>query len=144
MLKNKKILILLAVPILLFGVYTKMSPKKTPKMKVAGTLYVLPKDFLLNLSNGQYAKITVALELAPGQSDGAAPGAAASSESTTGTLPEEAIVREIVTNAVTDSTGEVLVSAQGRRGLKAKILSEITSQTDLKIQSVLFTDMTVQ
>lgn len=144
MLKNKKVLALIAVPIVLFMGYSMMSPKKVPKMKVSGTIYVMPKDFLLNLTDGRYAKVTVALQLAPGQSDGAAPGAAASSESTTGTLPEEPIVREIVTNLVTNSSGEVLISSQGRRALRAKILNQITSETDLKVQAVLFPDLTVQ
>ena len=40
-------------------------------MKVKGTIYVLPQTFLLNLTDGRYAKLAVALQLAPGQSDGA-------------------------------------------------------------------------
>ena len=71
MLKNKKILLVAIVPILLFGGYTMTKAKPVVKEKVKGTIYVMPQSFLLNLSDGRYAKMSVALELAPGQSDGA-------------------------------------------------------------------------
>jgi hypothetical protein len=65
MLKNKKVLLALAVPVLLFAGYTMTKPKPVVHMKVKGTIYELPKEFLLNLSDGRYAKVMVALELAP-------------------------------------------------------------------------------
>jgi flagellar FliL protein len=143
MLKNKKLLAI--VPILLFVGYTMTKPKpKVPKPKVAGTLYVMPQSFLLNLSDGRYAKLTVGLQLAPGQSDGATPGAGSSSGENTGTLPEEALVREIVTNTVTDQSGEALVASQSRRAIRDRILGAIKKQTDLKVEAVLFPDLTVQ
>jgi len=145
MLKNKKVMLALALPVLLFAGYTMTKPKPVVKEKIKGTLYVLPKDFLLNLTDGRYAKLTVGLELAPGQSDGAsAATASSSSESTTGTLPEEPLVREIVTNVVTGASGEQLVSAAGRRTIKRQILQAITQQTDVKVDAVIFPDMTVQ
>ena len=126
MLKNKKILLGVLVPILLFGGYTMTKAKPVPIEKVKGTVYVMPQPFLLNLSDGRYAKLTVALVLAPGQSDGAAAGAAASdSENAPGTLPEEPIVREIVTNSVTGQSGESLISTGGRRSIKHQILHDI-------------------
>ena len=80
MLKNKKIMLAVALPVLLLAAYTMTKPKKAaPKMKVAGTIYQMPQSFLLNLSDGRYAKVSVALELAPGQSDGATAGASTSS-----------------------------------------------------------------
>ena len=144
MLKNKKVMLALALPVLLFAGYTMTKPKPVVKMKIKGTIYVLPKEFLLNLTDGRYAKITVALELAPGQSDGATAGAAASSESTVGTLPEEPLVREIVTNAVTNASGETLTAASGRRAIRQEILQDIQKQTDVKVEAVLFPDVTVQ
>jgi flagellar basal body-associated protein FliL len=145
MLKNKKIMLALALPVLLFAGYTMSKPKPVNKDKIKGTIYVMPKDFLLNLSDGRYAKLTVALQLAPGQSNGAAAGASASSsESSAGTLPEEPIVREIVTNLVTNQTGEALVSAAGRKSIRQKILLAIQAQTDDKVEAVLFPDLTVQ
>ena len=144
MLKNKKILLVAIVPILLFGGYTMTKAKPVVKEKVKGTIYVMPQSFLLNLSDGRYAKISVALQLAPGQSDGASATAASSSESGPGTLPEEAIVREIITNAVTGQSGETLISSHGREAIKRQILHTIQQKTDVKLEEVLFPDFTVQ
>ncbi len=90
-------------------------PKPVVKEKIKGTIYVMPQSFLLNLSDGRYAKLTVALQLAPGQSDGASATASPSSSEGAGTLPEEPLVREIVTNTVTNESGEALVD--GHSGL---------------------------
>lgn len=146
MLKNKKIMLAAALPILLFAGYTMTKPKpKVAKPKVAGTLYVMPQSFLLNLSDGRYVKLTVALQLAPGQSDGATAGASApSSEGGAGTLPEEPLVREIVTNTVTNESGEVLIAPKTRTAIRQKILLAIEKQTDVKVEAVLFPDLTVQ
>lgn len=146
MLKNKKVMLALALPVLLFAAYTVTKPKpKTPKPKIVGTIYTMPGSFLLNLSGGRYAKLEVALVLAPGQSDGAsATASSGGSESTVGTLPEEPVVREIVTNLVTNINGEALISAQGRAALKKQVLAAITKQTDLKVEAVLIPELTVQ
>jgi flagellar basal body-associated protein FliL len=146
MLKNKKLMLAVALPILILGVgYTMTKPKPVNKDKIKGTIYVLPAPFLLNLTDGRYAKLTVGLELAPGQSDGASATASASSgEDAVGTLPEEPLVREIVTNTVTNQNGETLISNQGRRAIKHQILQAIDQQTDVKVQAVLFPDFTVQ
>jgi flagellar FliL protein len=120
-------------------------PKPVNKDKIKGTIYVLPAPFLLNLSEGRFAKLTVGLELAPGQSDGASATASASSgENAVGTLPEEPLVREIVTNAVTNQNGETLVSNAGRAAIKRQILAAIDKQTDVKVEAVLIPDLTVQ
>jgi len=146
MLKNKKLMLAVALPILILGVGYKMTrPKPVNKDKIKGTIYVMPAPFLLNLTDGRYARITVGLELAPGQSDGAsATAAAASGEDAVGTLPEEPLVREIVTNVVTNQNGETLVTNGGRNAIKHQILEEIDKQTDVKVQAVLFPDLTVQ
>jgi flagellar basal body-associated protein FliL len=145
MLKNKKILLALVVPIVLFGGYTMTKAKPVSTAKIKGTIYVMPQPFLLNLSDGRYAKLTVALQLAPGQSDGATAGASSSgSESGPGTLPEEPLVREIVTNAVTGQSGEALIATKGRNAIKHQISQEIQHQTDVKVEAVLFPDFTVQ
>jgi flagellar basal body-associated protein FliL len=146
MLKKKKLMLAVALPILILGVGFKMSqPKPVNKDKIKGTIYSMPAPFLLNLTDGRFAKMTIALELAPGQSDGASATAAASSgEGAAGTLPEEPLVREIVTNAVTNQNGEALISDQGRTVIKHQILAAIAKQTDLKVEAVLIPDLTVQ
>ncbi len=133
------------------GVYYKMShkPAKAPKPRVAGAIYVLPQDFLINLADGQFAKVAMALVLAPTQTDGAsasASAAAASSSSgeTIGTLPEEAVVRSIVTNILTNDTSSELLGAGTRRQIETTILAAIRKQTDVKVSQVLFPDLTVQ
>lgn len=148
MLKNKKILFALALPVLLLAGYTLTKHKPVVKTKVKGTIYVLPQPFLLNLSDGRYAKLSVALDLAPGQSDGAGADASSSSsgsaEPSAGTLPEEPLVREIVTNAVTNQSGEELIEARGRAAIKARILAAIRLQTDLEVEKVMIPELTVQ
>ena len=67
---NKKLLIpLLAVVLLLGGYegYSMATAKPAPKQKIPGTIYVLGKDFTLNMADGNYATLTVALVLAPSQ-----------------------------------------------------------------------------
>jgi len=142
---SKKKLIIPVVLLLVLGVgYSMAKPKKTVKMKIPGTIYVLPQAFLLNLSEGHYAKLSVALDLAPGQSDGASASSGSSSSEGAGTLPEEAVVREIVTNAVTGQSGSTLVSGHGRNTVKHQILETIRHQTDVKVEAVLIPELTVQ
>jgi flagellar basal body-associated protein FliL len=146
MLKKKKLMLAVALPILILGIGYKMSqPKPVNKDKIKGTIYSMPAPFLLNLTDGRFAKLTIALELAPGQSDGASATASSSSgEGVAGTLPEEPLVREIVTDAVTNQNGETLVSNQGRGSIKHQILAAIRQQTDVKVEAVLIPDLTVQ
>jgi flagellar FliL protein len=143
---KKKILIVL-VPLLLGGGYVakgKLMPKKVVKLKIGGEVYIMPKQFTLNLQDGRYATLTAALVLAPGQSDGASPESTVSSDATVGTLPEEAVIRAIITNDVTDDTSKQLIDANGRAALQHEILHDIETQTDVKVSDVLFTDVAVQ
>lgn len=146
MLKNKKLMLALALPIVLFAGYTMTKPKPVPKEKVKGTIYLMPKEFLLNLRDGRYAKVAIALDLAPGQSDGATAGASSSGsgESAAGTLPEEPMVREIVTDVITGQDGSSLESDGARRAIQKEIASDIRKQTDVKVEAVLIPDLTVQ
>jgi flagellar protein FliL len=144
---KKKLMII--IPVLLLGggyvAKAKLMAPKVVKPKLAGEIYILPKAFMMNLQDGHYATLTVALELAAGQNDGAtAESAGASSTSTVGTLPEEAVIRAIITNLITNQTSGALVTSSGRSGLQAQILSQIKAQTDVKVDQVFFTDVAVQ
>ncbi|HEV3322016.1 MAG TPA: flagellar basal body-associated FliL family protein [Solirubrobacteraceae bacterium] len=142
---SKKKLLIPLVLLLVLGVgYTMSKPKKTVKQKIPGTIYLMPQPFLLNLAEGHYAKLAVALELAPGQSDGASAAGASSSGEGAGTLPEEPAVREIVTDTITGENGGTLTSSQGRSAIKHRILAGIDHQTDVKVEAVLFPELTVQ
>lgn len=144
---NKKLIIGLVL-VLAIGGYVAKSMLLKPKVvipKVNGTVYVLPHPFTLNMADGRYATLTTALLLAPGQSDGSsATGAAPASDAVVGTLPEEAVIRDIITNTITSQPGSALTSSSGREKLKAAILHEIRTSTDDKVNGVLFTDVAVQ
>jgi flagellar basal body-associated protein FliL len=143
---KKKILIILPI-ILLGGGYVakgKLMPPKVVKPKIAGEIYILPKQFTLNLKDGHYATLTVALELAPGQSDGVTADNTPAAGATVGTLPEEAVIRSIITNEVTNQGSSALVDQTGRNGLEQQILTDIKTETDVKVDHVFFTDVAVQ
>jgi len=142
---NKKLIVGMVVALLVGGyaAYSFAKPKPIDKSKIKGTIYVLPKSFTLNMTDGRYATLTVALNLAPGQSDGASPEAAPS-DNGFGTLPEEPAIRDIITNIVTNQNSQALISDTGRERTKRAILKAITTQTDVKVSAVLFTDVAVQ
>ena len=143
---KKKILIILPI-ILLGGGYVakgKLMPPKVVKPKIAGEIYILPHQFTLNLKDGRYATLTVALELAPGQSDGASAENTPAAGATVGTLPEEAVIRSIITNEVTNDPSTTLIDQSGRAGLEKQILADIKTGTDVKVDQVFFTDVAVQ
>jgi flagellar basal body-associated protein FliL len=148
-MKSKLKFIIPIVLVVLGGVYKFVlaKPAAVAKPKVAGTVYIMQKDFLLNLSDGKFAKLDVALEFAPGYTGapagGADPAAPAPPEGY-GTLPEEPVVRAIVTDVITDATAHDLLTRKGRRALIAHIMHNIASKTDVKLSGLLFTDVTVQ
>jgi flagellar basal body-associated protein FliL len=145
-MSKKKLIIILAVVLVVGGVGAKMFvlPKKAAaKEKIEGTLYVLPKQFTLNMADGKYATLTLALDLAPGQSDGASADATANPDGF-GTLVEEPVVRAIVTNVLTNQPSKSLITASGRAKMRTTILRDIRKQTDVKVRTLYFTDVAVQ
>ena len=71
-------------------------------------------------------------------------GAAAEPPEGYGTLPQEALIRGIVTDTLTGVDAEKLVKAEGREKLKHKLLKKIKKTTDVHAEEVLFTDVAVQ
>ena len=143
---SKKILIIIAVVVVVIAggaAYTFAKPKKTTKERIDGTIYILPKQFTLNLAGGQYATLTVALLLPPGESVGVT-SPTNPPPTGFGSLPDEAVVRAIITNDVTDQPENELITQKGRKALEAKILSDINTQTDTKVTAIYFTDLAVQ
>ncbi|WP_205696159.1 flagellar basal body-associated FliL family protein [Conexibacter sp. SYSU D00693] len=149
----KKILML--VPVLLLvggGGYYKMVVAKAappPKPKVEGEVYVLPKDFMINLAGGRYAKLGVGLVFHHGYTAAPAGGAHGSAAPAKppegyGLLPQEAIVRAIVTDVITGVEREELETKKGRKHLQHEVLERIEKTTDVKVEDVLFTDVAVQ
>jgi flagellar basal body-associated protein FliL len=146
--KSKLKFIIPIVLVLLGGAYKFVLAKPAPaaKPKVEGEVYVLPKDFLINLSDGKFAKLGVGLVFDEGFT--AAPAKAAEGAAETpegyGVLTQEAVVRDIVTDVVTDESASELTSRKGREDIKAKILKRLLKQTDVKVHEVLLTDIAVQ
>jgi flagellar basal body-associated protein FliL len=143
---NKKILIpiiVVIVGVVGFAGYSFAMPKKAAKTKISGTIYILPKEFTVNLKGGQYATLTVALLLAPTQSVGVT-SATDPPPTGFGSLTEEAVIRAIITNDVTDQPESALITQSGRATLEHKILSDIKSQTDTLVTKIYFTDLAVQ
>jgi flagellar FliL protein len=149
---KKKLIIILPVLLLLVGgvAYKFVFAKKSeePKIKVEGTVYVLGKEFLVNLRDERYAKLTVALVLDPHDTStapaGGGHGAAPAPPEGFGPMPQEAIVRDIVTEELTGATDEDLVDPEHREKVKKRVLVAIKKNTDVHAEEVLFTDMTVQ
>jgi flagellar FliL protein len=144
---KKKLMILVPVLLLVMGGAYKFALAKPAPVhkKIDGEVYVLPKDFLINLKDGRFAKLNVALVLKEGAlAPAGAEAAAAAPPEGYGALPQEAAVRDIVTNVITGSTGSRLISRQGRAKLKKKVLKTILKETDVKAEDVLFTDVAVQ
>jgi flagellar FliL protein len=143
-MKKKLIpVIVVVVAVLGYAGYSFAMPKKQAKVKVNGTIYILPKQFTLNLRGGQYATLTVALLLAPSQSVGVT-DATNPPPTGFGSLTEEAVIRAIITNDTTDQPESELISQSGRKALEAKILSDIHAQTDTQVSAIYFTDVAVQ
>jgi flagellar FliL protein len=120
--------------------------KPEPKPKVEGEIYVLPKEFLVNLADGRFAKLQVALVVEPaagGGGHGGGHGAPAPPEGY-GSEPQEAIVRDLITDTLTDAADHELVRREGREQIKKKILVAIKKHTDVHVEEVLFPDVTVQ
>jgi flagellar basal body-associated protein FliL len=144
----KKIAPIIVVLIALGGAYKFVLAKPkaaAAKPRVTGTVYILGKEFLVNLADGRFAKLTVALVLDPKDESAAAPAEGASTAPEGfGAMKEEAVVRDIITNDLTDAKDTDLIDRGGRKDLKAEILKDLKAGTDVKVDDVLFTDVTVQ
>ncbi len=149
---NKKILILIPILLLAAGAGYKFALGKPaeakPEPKVHGTVYVLGKEFLVNLADGHFGKLTVGLVLAHDDHSTEAAegghGAAPKPPEGFGPMPQEAVVRDVITDELTGAHDTDLVSPEGREHLKKRILKRIKKQTDVHAEEILFTDVTVQ
>jgi flagellar basal body-associated protein FliL len=147
---NKKIIIIVVAALVIAGGAYKTvlaKPKeKAPEPKVHGTVYVLPKEFLVNLADGRYAKLQVALVVeaaAAAGGHGGGHGAPAPPDGY-GSEPQEAIVRDLITDELTNASDHELIQREGREKIKKKILKSIKEHTDVHVEEVLFPDVTVQ
>jgi|GEM_PF-500712 len=137
----------------------KAAPVKVEPPNVKGEVYVIPTPFLLNIEGGKFAKISVGLIFEKGHSAlgeaaasvGAPAVQAASAEAAPvkppdgyGVLPQEALVRSIVTDVVTGVPASMLTSAEGRQKLGKRIVKRLHHETDTHVAEVFFIDVVVQ
>ena len=144
-----KIIIPLAVLLALGGVYKVVlaKPAEKEKLKVDGVVYVLPKEFVLNLEGGRYAKLNVALVLDHEQAtapEEEAEGAPVEPPEGYGTLEQEGLVRSIVVDELTGLEVKELSRRKPRAKLKRELVEQLEKKTDVKVEEVLFTDVVVQ
>ena len=147
---NKKIIIIVVAALVLAGGAYKTvlaKPKeKAPEPKVHGTVYVLPKEFLVNLADGRYAKLQVALVVEAAEAAGGHGGGhgAPTPPEGYGSEPQEAIIRDLITDELTDASDHELIQREGREKIKKQILKSIKEHTDVHVEEILFPDVTVQ
>jgi flagellar basal body-associated protein FliL len=148
---NKKTLIVAVLALVVAGgAYKTVLAKpsaKTKKPNVEGTLYVLQKEFLVNLADARYAKVSAALLLDPKDHSTAAAGGhggGAAPPEGYGAMTQEAIIRAIVTDALTGRDAADLEDARKRDRLRKEIVERIHEETDVHADDILFPDLTVQ
>jgi flagellar FliL protein len=150
MASKLKIVIPVVLLLVLGGVYKFViaKPAAVAKPKIAGTVYVLPKEFLINLAEGRFAKLGVGLVLDEHDTSlipkGGGHGAEVTPPEGFGPLPQEAVIRDIITDTLTDRDASELVRRHGRERLKKRIKSQVAKHTDVHLEDVLFTDVAVQ
>ncbi|MCW3015785.1 MAG: flagellar basal body-associated FliL family protein [Solirubrobacterales bacterium] len=147
-MKSKLKFIIPLALVLVGGVYkfALAKPPVGPEPKIAGEIYVMPKDFLLNLADGKFAKLGVALVFRHGFASAPAAGHAApvAPPEGYGVLAQEAVVRDIVTDVVTNAKARDLTTRVGREKLKGRILKRVHTSTDVEAEEILLTDIAVQ
>ena len=147
-MKKKLLIPVIALLVLGGGAYKTVLAKPAPKPKphVEGTVYVLGKEFLVNLKDGRFAKLTAALVLSEKDTTTApAKGeAAATPPEGYGAMTQEAVVRAIITDDLTNARDVELIDEHRRSALQKRILKDILKKTDVKAEEVLFPDVTVQ
>ena len=149
-MKSKLKIIIPLVLVLAGGGYKFVlaKPHDEKPSKIHGDVYVLGKDFLINLDDGAYAKLGVALVVdtgtaAPAEAGGHG-GAAPKPPEGYGALPQEAVARAVVTDVLTGAEAVELRKAAARAALKRKIKRELLETSDIRVQDVMFTDVAVQ
>ena len=144
---KKKLKVVIPVLLLVGGFvgYTKFLKAPPPEPKVHGEVYVLPKDFVLNLKDGRFLKVGVGLVVEHGDPALVPSGGhAATPPEGYGPMPQEALVRDIVVDHLTDVPADELIDREHRHHIKEAIAKDLRKQTDVKVEHVLFTDVAVQ
>ena len=145
----KKLVPAIALLAVLGGVYKFVLAKPAkaePKPHVEGTVYMLQKEFLVNLADGRFAKMQIGLVLAHDDTSTVAAGGheASTPPEGYGAMAQEGIVRDLITGVLTDAKDKELIEEHGREELKKEILKVLKKKTDVHVEEILFSDLTVQ
>ncbi|HEY6780201.1 MAG TPA: flagellar basal body-associated FliL family protein [Thermoleophilaceae bacterium] len=143
-MKKLKIIIPVVLLVAVGVTYKMVLAPKPPVPKVHGQVYVLPKEFVLNLKDGRFVKLGVGLVVEEGDPALLPEGKEATPPDGYGPMPQEALVRDIVTDHLTDAPADELIDRKGRHHIKVAIVKDLRKQTDVKVEHVLFTDVAVQ
>jgi flagellar basal body-associated protein FliL len=113
--------------------------KKAPKPHVEGDLFSLTPEFVVNLTDGHYGKVSAALLLK-------VPPTAAQLNPTaeTPTLVQDPVIRATITDDLTGLTSSDLITRGRRTVVQKKILKDLQQKTDVEVTGFMFTDVVVQ
>jgi flagellar basal body-associated protein FliL len=142
LLGHKKILIgIVLLLVVVGGVYkVVLAPKPKPVVKkVDGTLVGVGDPFTINLAGGHYGRLSVSLVV----DANALPAAAGATESAS-LLPQNDVVRSIITDNLTGIDQERLIDRQARHELLTGLVRDLKKSTDEPVKEVLITDLAVQ
>jgi flagellar basal body-associated protein FliL len=142
---KKKLIIVLPIVLLaaVGGVYKFVlapKPAPPPPPKIEGAIVKLPQEFVLNLAEGHYGRVTVALVVPHTALPAAAHGGGTDSSG----LEQEAAIRAIVTDELTGVERGELVQRKARHHVLEKLAKRLHKETDTEVEDVLFTDIAVQ
>jgi flagellar FliL protein len=142
--KSKKKLIIMLLVVLLVGggggYKMFLAPKPVPpKLKIEGSVVALEREFVVNLEEGHYGKLSVALVVEP---EGAGAEAHAAGEPIV--IAQEPVIRAIITDRLTNLTTEDLIDREKREVVIHEILEIIEKSTDEHVTKVYFTDLAIQ
>ena len=94
----------------------RQAGEPAPKPKVDGDGLRAPKEFLVNLADGRYAKLSVGLVLAPHDRRPSPPAATARRRRPRATARAAGgVVRDLITDELTDAADDDLIDARGPR-----------------------------
>jgi flagellar FliL protein len=118
----------------------KPAATKTPPAHVKGELFALAPEFLVNLTDGHYGKVTVALLLKEKPTPKELDPLAVEGEK----LLQDPIIRATITDDLTGIATSSLIERSERARLREEILKDLERATDVEVKDVLFTDVVVQ
>jgi len=117
----------------------KPAKAATATPKVEGSLFALTPEFVVNLTDNHYGKVTAALLLkqAPTAAD-------LNPVAQSPTLEQDPVIRATITDDLTGIPSNELIVRAERDKLRAEILKDLQKATDVPVSDVLFTDVVVQ